>query len=137
MIDLQNKSGFSLFETIAAMGIVAAMAVPLAVMQSSTLQRVVRDANRVDRIFLMRNFLYEARNAAPADATTFTFEKTDKDSKTELCYKLMSPPENSSLHVKGMYIEQVTAQWYILGKKTEDILVTARYIEPESTKAQP
>ncbi len=130
MINLPNKNGFSLLETIVAMTIIAFMVSPLVIMQGTLLRRVVRDSRHEERIFLMRNFLYKARNETPPGATTF--EKTEG----ELRYQLMPPQANSSLNaMKGIHIERVTATWRDSGKQTQDVLITTKYIEPEAPKA--
>lgn len=135
MIHSKNRHGFSLLETIMAMMIISAMAVPLVIMQGTILRRVIRDAQHMERIFLMRNFLYEARREAAPGATTF--EKTVPTPNTQLRYQLMPPPSNSSLHaMKGIQIERVTATWRELGKETQDIMMSMKYIEPEAPKAK-
>lgn len=128
------RSGFSLLETIIAMTIIATMAVPLITMQGTVLRRMIRDARHEDRIFLMRNFLYEARQEAPPGATSF--EKKIEKQNTELHYQLMPPKESSSLHdMKGIHIERITATWREMGKKVQEVMVTTQYIEPEAPKA--
>jgi len=137
MIHSNNKFGFSLLETIVAMTIIAFMVSPLVIMQGSVLRRVIRDSDHEDRIFLMRNFLYEARHALSPGATTFTFEKKVTDPNTQLRYQLMPPKENSSLQaMKGIHLERVTATWREAGKEQQDVMVTTVYIEPEAPKAQ-
>ena len=69
MIHSKNRSGFSLLETIAAMTIVAFVVSPLVIMQGTALRRVMRDSAHMERIFLMRNFLLEARREAASGAT--------------------------------------------------------------------
>jgi prepilin-type N-terminal cleavage/methylation domain-containing protein len=134
MIHSKNKYGFSLLETIIAMALIAGMATPLVIMQGTILRRVISDARHMERLFLMRNFLQEARQETPAGATTF--EKTTEKSNTQLRYQLMSPQSDSSIHTKkGMYIERVTATWRNFGKETQDTLISMKYIEPETQKA--
>lgn len=131
MVHFNNKSGFSLLETIIAMLIMSVMAMPLVVMQGNSLRRTVHDARRLERIFLMHNFLYEARSKTPPGATTFTFP----DQKNHMQYQLMPPAANSALHaMKGIHIERVTATWYEFGKQKQETLVTTTYIEPEAPK---
>jgi len=135
MIHFKNKSGFSLLETIVAMTIVAFVVSPLVIMQGAILQRIVRDSHHMERIFLMRNFLYEARRAATPEATTFTFEKTIESPQTQLRYQLMPPNTNSSLHdMKGIHIERITATWRTMGIQMQDVMITTTYIEPEAPK---
>lgn len=134
MIHSKNRSGFSLLETIAAMTIVAFVVSPLVIMQGTALRRVMRDSAHMERIFLMRNFLLEARRETASGATTF--EKTVPTPNTQLRYQLMSPQANSSLHaMKGIQIERITATWREVGKETQDMMVTIKYIEPETPKA--
>lgn len=133
MIHSNNKSGFSLLETIVAMGIIATMAVPLVIMQGTTLRRVIRDGQHMERIFLMRTFLSEAQQAAPG---TTTSEKTVPTPNTQLRYQLMPPQANSSFHaLKGIQIERVTATWREAGKETQDIMVSMKYTKPTNTEA--
>ncbi len=134
MIHSKNRPGFSLLETIMAMMIISTMAVPLVIMQGTVLRRVVRDGQHMERIFLMRNFLLEARRETTSGATTF--EKTVPTPNTQLRYQLMPPQANSSLHaMKGIQIERITATWREVGKETQDVMVTIKYIEPETPKA--
>jgi len=134
MIHSPNKSGFSLLETIVAMTIIAFMVSPLVIMQGTILRRIVRDSRHEERIFLMRNFLCEVHRDLPPSTTTSEKQLGD----TQLRYELIPPQANSSLYpMKGIQIERITATWYEAGKQTQDVLISTKYREPESPKAQP
>jgi len=75
MIHSKNHSAFTLIETMFAIAIAALVLTPLFILQGTMLQQVLRASDKIGRIFLAQQFMYEARRAMPVGTQTFILEK--------------------------------------------------------------
>ncbi|HRN78425.1 MAG TPA: prepilin-type N-terminal cleavage/methylation domain-containing protein [Candidatus Dependentiae bacterium] len=132
MIHSKHKSGFTLLETLFAMVIIAAVMSPLFFMQADVLRRVAGVSNHMQRIFFMRDFLFNARQQQPKNTTQFTLEKRVSNPETILRYELKPVDKKSALSsVQGMYTERVTAMWSYNNQRKDDVLCTLQCIASE------
>ena len=135
MMSFKNKSGFTILETIVAMGVVAGVVTLLLIMQSAVLQQAARVSDRVERVFLLRTFLHEARSKTQPQALQAQYEKEVPNPRTQLKYQRTPPAPQSVLAAsKGICVERVTAQWQRSGEKLTEMLVTTTYIPPQQGK---
>jgi|GEM_PF-3150059 len=129
-----NNSGFTILETIVAMGIVAGVVTILLMMQSAVLQQVVRVSDRVERVFMLRSFLHEARSKTQPQAVSAQYEKEIPNPLTRLHYQRMPPePQSVLASSKGICIERVSAHWQRSGEALTESLVTTTYIPTQRT----
>lgn len=132
MIHSKHKSGFTLLETLFAMVIIAAVMSPLFFMQADVLRRVAGVSNHMQRMFFMRDFLFNARQQQPKNTTQFTLEKRVSNPETTLRYELKPVDQKSALSsVQGMYTERVTAMWSDNNQRKDDVLCTLQCIASE------
>jgi len=135
MMSFRNKSGFTILETIVAMGVVAGVVTVLLMMQSAVLQRAARVSDRIERVFLLRTFLNEARSKTQPQALQAQYEKEIPNPPTQLKYQRTLPAAQSVLAAsKGICIERVTAHWRRSGEQLTEMLVTTTYIPPQQGK---
>ena len=130
-----NNSGFTILETIVAMGIVASVVSVLLMMQSAVLQHTARVSDRLERVFLLRTFLNEARSKTQPQAVQAVYEKDIANPQTHMRYE-RTPPRQQSVLVssKGICVERVTAQWQRSGEQHTEMLVTTTYIPLQQGK---
>lgn len=130
-----SKAGFTTLEVLIAIAIVGFLLAPLLVMQTSALESVARLSSSLDRIFLAKSFLHQARRVtnqqfgqqsgqstgsrasqAPSGAASsqedqrFSFSAEELDPVTHLIYERMPVPKNSALAgIPGLMLEKIDA----------------------------
>lgn len=136
MMSFKNRPGFTILETIVSMGIVAGVVTILLMMSSTLLQRTKLVSARVERLFLLRPFLSEAREKTAGQPQEAVYEKDVAALATKLSYRRTRPAENSVLHTtKSVYLERVTATWREgAAVMTESMLTTTYIPAPLQTK---
>ncbi len=134
MIHSKNHSAFTLIETMFAIAIAALVLTPLFILQGTMLQQVSRASNKIERIFLAQQFMYEARRAMPFDTQTFTLEKKIDTPTTFLKYEIRPlPPQSSLAQINGLYLEYVIISWKDGIQQKQNKLVNFIY-KPERKK---
>ena len=134
MIHSKNHSAFTLIETMFAIAISALVLTPLFILQGTMLQQVSRASDKIERIFLAQQFMYEARRAMPFDTQTFTLEKKIDAPTTFLKYEIRPlPPQSSLAQINGLYMERVIISWKDGIKQRQNKLVSFVY-KPERKK---
>ncbi len=130
-----KAEGFTILEVVVAMGIVAGVVTLLFMMQSAILQRAARVSDRVERMFMLRSFLHEARSKTQPQATQTHYEKEIPHPLTQLRYERTPPAQQSVLASnKGICIERLTAHWRRSGELFTETLVTTTYIPLQQGK---
>lgn len=132
-----SKAGFTTLEVLVAIALIGFLLAPLLVMQTSALESVARLSSSLDRIFLAKSFLHQARRVTnqqssqqpgaqagqstgnltgPSGAASsqedqrFSFSAEELDPVTHLIYERMPVPKNSALAgIPGLMLEKIDA----------------------------
>ena len=132
----QNKSGFTILETIVAMAMIGAVVTLIVMMNSTVLQRARIASDRLDRMVLFKRFINEARSKTDGKTGELVnYEVEHPTPPTKLRYQRSRPAQNSMFAaIKDIYIERATAQWQTAGQPMTETVVTATYIPPPQPK---
>lgn len=133
-----SKAGFTTIEVLIAIAIIGFLLAPLLVMQTSSLETVARFSSSLDRIFLAKSFLHQARRVTNQQSSQqpgqagqntgsqafpnsqagqqsdqdqrFSFSAEELDPVTHLIYERSPVPKNSALaHIPGLMVEKIDA----------------------------
>jgi prepilin-type N-terminal cleavage/methylation domain-containing protein len=133
MIVSKSRDGFTLIETLFALAIFALSMVPLLMLQSRMLLSIANFSERMHRIVIMKNFMFESRREflKKEDAKQFSIEKKIDFPATVLRYKIDPISDKSALkRVKAVYNERVTAEWLDGGLKQQEVLISVFFKPP-------
>ena len=129
MIHSKSREGFTLIETLLALSVMALLLTPLYLAQGTILRSVAFVSTKMQRVFFMKSFFFDARAAAEKqEAKEFVLEKKVDDPLMRLKYALSPVKKDSSLaRFKGMHIERVRAVWEQDGRTYEDGMIALLY----------
>lgn len=138
MIHSKNN-GFTLIEVLLATAIVAIVLTPIFSLQSSTLERIKKMAESVQRMFVAYDFFLDTQKD-DSDQDKKQVTKKHEDPLMDLTYEIIDVPKGSKLskEFNNLYIEKATWQWKeTSGKKIETFLnVLFEPPEPKSVSAK-
>src|SRR5690606_33255201 len=108
-----NKTGFTLVETMLAMVIVGIVLTPIFLLFGTIQQRMNKQNKQLYALLAGKQLLYEARQKQAPETDEFTLDKKLEESGTELKYALKkSVDAKSSLaSLDGLHKEIVTIDW--------------------------
>ncbi|HEV2916961.1 MAG TPA: prepilin-type N-terminal cleavage/methylation domain-containing protein [Candidatus Babeliales bacterium] len=132
---LQNRSGFTLIETLLALALIGLIIAPMMLQQGTVLDSVYRISRRLEYTYAAQQFWYEAHAQMNLHATNFSLEKK-LDDGTILTFS-RGPLDSKSPLAKQKYIlqERVTIAWKEFDQPRRDQLVTYVHIIPEEKPA--
>lgn len=132
-----NKTGFTLVETMLAMVIVGIVLTPVFLLFGTIQQRMNKQNKQFYALLSGKQLLYEARQKQTPDAHEFTLDKKLEESGTTLKYVLQkSVDAKSSLaSLDGLHKEVVTIDWPEMGQNRQEKIVAYVYKQPEQKKS--
>ncbi len=137
MIHSKNShgvGGFTLIEALMAITILALIITPLFILQGSILRNVTYFSQRLRRVFLAKNFLFEMRIEAEKQQAeqAFALEKKIDEPLTQLAYKREKLSKKSALSsLEDLYVERVTATWEQQGQQLTQEIVSIVHKKPK------
>lgn len=133
-----NKTGFTLVETMLAMVIVGIVLTPIFLLFGTIQQRMNKQNKQLYALLAGKQLLYEARQKQAPEAHEFTLDKKLEETGTELKYALKkSVDAKSSLlaSLDGLHKEVVTIDWSEMGQKRHEKIIAYVYKQPEQKKS--
>lgn len=132
MIDLRNKSGFTLIEAMLAIALIGIVMTPILITQGSVVQAVSRISMRLQRIFFAQNFFIEAQAEAD-DERKFALDRKVDFPVTRLAFERKPVDGKSSLSkINNLIMDRIEASWTDENKQQKEVLVQFKYIKPQS-----
>lgn len=132
MMNLKNKkSGFTLIEVLMSTAIVGIVLIPVYGLQGQVMERIVKMANSVQRMFAGFDFFLDAQTKLGENEKKL--EKKIEDPSLQLVFKVEDISNKSTLgkEFNNLQLEHVEWEWLVEGKKRTDELVAFRFIPPE------
>lgn len=132
MMNLKNKKpGFTLIEVLLSTAIVGIVLIPIYGLQGQVMERIVKMAHSVQRIFAGFDFFLEAQ--AKLGEKEKKLEKKIDDPALELRFNVEELSGKTAIgkQFNNLQLEKVEWQWVVDGKKRTDELIALRFIPPE------
>ena len=126
-----NQDGFSLIEAVIAIAIIGIVMVTIFTLQQTVFRKDIRNNERLSRIFLLKNTLYDPAIIREQHDQELKKEKRVKEPPTEI--KLIVGKMGGKVFIRFKYIERIIARalWEgLVGKEQEELLLL-RFKVPE------
>lgn len=136
MKDLQNHNtpGFTLMEVMLAIFMVGVLLSALLALQGKIFDGIATYSSRMNRVFLLKNRLFEVALDRAKGETKVAPEKKIDEPATVIRYESKKPSQESSLKkFNDIMIERVTAEWDEWKTKRQEVMITFLY-KPEKKK---
>jgi prepilin-type N-terminal cleavage/methylation domain-containing protein len=126
------RPAFTLIEVMLAIALTAIVMTPLLITQGSFLRAVARSSDRMERLFLAENNMFDEQALAHGQ-TKYVHAHTVQDPRTDFLFERMAIDSKSSLaKVRNLVLDRVTIKWQDESKQQQEVLVCFQYNKSQS-----
>jgi len=131
-----NQDGFSLIEAVIAIAIIGIVMVTIFTLQQTVFRKDIRNNERLSRIFLLKNTLYDPTVIREQHDQELKKEQRIKEPPTEI--KLIVGKMGGKVFTRFKYIERIIARalWEgLVGKEQEELLLLQFKVPEQKEKS--